>query len=265
MTWRAWEDLASAEVAAGSGAAVALLPVAAVEQHGPHLPLGTDAMVLDGLLARTAERGVAADVLALPAQRVGDSLEHTSFPGTLHVEAEALVAAWCDLGRSVARAGVQRLAIVNAHGGQPQLVDLVAQRLRREAGMLVARITTFHLGGTEGLFEADELRFGLHGGEVETSLMLHVRPDLVRMDAAQDFRSAASERERGARSLEVEGGTGIAWQAEDLNPHGVTGNAARADAERGRILLDRWAERLGGALEDLARWPLPEGADPPTR
>lgn len=257
--WIPWEELRTDQlpphgVGEGAPAPVAVLPVAAVEQHGPHLPLGTDAMILDAVLEAAGEH-LPGDVLALrlPTWRIGHSPEHTSFPGTLHVAAETTLAAWTDVGRAVARAGIRRLALCNSHGGQVQLVDLAAQRLRSECGMAVARITTFALGAPEGLFSADELRYGLHGGEVETSMMLAARPELVNMEAAGDFRSAARDLERGLTTLEVEGATGIGWRAEDLHPGGATGNAAAADAERGRALLDHLGAAVAGTIGDLAR------------
>ena len=236
---------------------VALLPVAAVEQHGPHLPLGTDAMILDGVLERVAALAQgAAHVLRLPTQRAGNSLEHTDFAGTLHIPPRALMDQWLALSRSARRAGLRKLAIVNSHGGQGQLVDLVAQELRASEEMLVARVQTFRLGMPDGLFSQDELRHGLHGGEVETSMMLALRPELVRMEAARDFANRGATMEAEHRILHPEGDAGLAWQAQDLNDAGATGNAAAADAERGRQALDHVARRVMDVLLDLAEMPL---------
>src|SRR5690606_11280209 len=160
---------------------VALLPVAAIEQHGPHLPLATDAIINDAIV-RTALPRVAPDctLLVLPAQNVGLSPEHTSFAGTLSIRDVTLLEAWTDIGRSVARAGLRKLVVLNTHGGQKTLVDLLAMRLRAELGMLVVRATYFAFGSPPGLFDPAEAAHDIHGGEVETSLLLHVRPDLVR-------------------------------------------------------------------------------------
>lgn len=248
---------------------VALLPVGAVEQHGPHLPLGTDGFILDAVLQRLAAASAAYEasgdlnLLVLPTQMVGDSVEHADFPGTLSLRAENLIEAWTSLGSAVAAAGVRKLAIVNSHGGQRQIVDIVAQRLRAEHAMLVGRIHTFLLGVPVGLFDADELAFAFHGGAVETSMMLAIAPDLVDMEASKNFPNLAVRLAKKTRALQAEGGAGFAWQAQDLNPDGVTGNAASADAGRGAATLDHIAHRLAEALAEMAAFPLSDLRDGP--
>ncbi len=248
-----WADLKTTHFGSDAEFRVALLPVAAVEQHGPHLPLGTDSYILEALLARLAATPPKnAEILVLPMQFIGDSTEHTDFPGTLSQDAETLIANWMSIGEAVAESGFRTLAIVNSHGGQPQIVDIVARRLRAEFQMLVGRINTFLLGVPDGLFSEDELSFGLHGGEVETSMMLSIAPELVDMNAAKNFSSLAARLAKDNKSLRAEGGAAFAWQAQDLNTEGVTGNAAAADAKRGAAALDHIAAQLGLALDDLA-------------
>lgn len=257
MTWRHWEHLTTTELAdRACREAVAVLPVAAVEQHGPHLPLGTDAILTDAVLEAALERLPAGvEALRLPTQRIGLSPEHLSFPGTLSLDAETVLAQWTAIGRSVARAGLCRLLLLNGHGGQTALVDLVAMRLRAELGMTVVRATYLaFLDGDPGL-DGRERRFGWHGGLVETALMLAVRPELVRLEHAADFRSAAEDVADGHAALRVEGETGIAWMAEDLSPSGATGNAAAATPEIGRRLLDRAADRLATLIAELHGFP----------
>ncbi|RPH60789.1 MAG: creatininase family protein [Burkholderiales bacterium] len=203
-------------------------------------------------------------VLVLPALAVGDSLEHTAFPGTLSTRLDALLGLWLDIGRGVARAGVRKLVLFNTHGGQRAHVDLAAVRLRAECGLIVARANSFALGTPPGLFDADELAHGLHGGEVETSLMLHLRPDLVRRHALADFDSLGRRLARHARQLGVERPTGIGWMSQDLNAGGVCGNAARADAARGAALLDFLAGSLAELLAELASTPLSILVDHPS-
>ncbi len=174
-----WEDMVTTDFAALDPArAVALLPVAAIEQHGPHLPLGTDAILCDAILDRT--QNIVADpasLLRLPTQRVGLSPEHAGFPGTLVLRAESLLTAWTEIGLSVAAAGVRKLVLFNTHGGQGGLVDIVAQQLRCRAGMLVVRCSSYRFALPEGWVPPDELRFGLHGGLIETSMMLAAAPE----------------------------------------------------------------------------------------
>lgn len=257
-----WESLTTADPW-DREATVALLPVAAIEQHGPHLPLGTDAIICDGVIDAAA-RSLKPDtrVLRLPTQRVGVSPEHASFPGTLSMEPEVALAAWQAIGESVARAGLRRVVIFNSHGGQPGVVDQLALRLRRALGMLVARANIFGLGLPDGAVDATEARFGLHGGLVETSLMLVLRPELVRMDLARNFRSRDEDISKASQRLTAEGaGIGIGWLAEDLNPEGVTGDAASATTDLGARILDHLGIGLARLLEDVAAldWPGPEG------
>jgi creatinine amidohydrolase len=250
---RRWAELKTTDFGGMGEDAIAILPVAAIEQHGPHLPVGTDTFILEAVLARLQSTG---DGVLLPLQAVGDSLEHGDFRGTISQRAETLIASWLAFGQAVADAGVRRFAIVNSHGGQKQLVDIVAKRLRAERGLLVGRINTFLLGVPEGLFPADELSFGYHGGEVETSMMLAIAPRLVDMKAAKQFPNLAARLAKEGRTHFVDGDIGFAWQAQDLNPEGATGNAADADAKRGEAVLDHLALRLADTLLQLTELPL---------
>jgi creatinine amidohydrolase len=254
-----WQDLCSTDFAAvDAERTVALLPVAAIEQHGPHLPLSTDAVINEAVVRLALQRLPAdSSVLVLPALTVGDSLEHTAFKGTLSVELHALLGLWLSIGHSVARAGVRKLVLFNSHGGQRAHVDQVALRLRAECGMLVVRAHSHLLGVPAGLFDADELAHGLHAGALETSLMLHLRPDLVRRDALADFPSSGRALAAGGGLLGLEEPVGLAWMMQDVNADGACGNAAAATAAQGQRLLDHMADRLVTLLGEVARHPLP--------
>jgi creatinine amidohydrolase len=191
-------------------------------------------------------------LLVLPAQNVGLSPEHTSFAGTLSIRDTTLLDAWTDIGRSVARAGVRKLIVLNTHGGQKTLVDLVAMRLRSELNMLVVRATYFAFGSPPGLFDPAEVVHDIHGGEIETSLLLHLRPDLVRTAALADFKGLPHELSVRNQLLGAEKPVGIGWRAEDLNAAGACGNAARADAARGARHLDHLADRLAALVAEVA-------------
>jgi len=252
-----WTDLKTSDFGSDSDPRIALLPVAAVEQHGPHLPLGTDSYILEAILTRLGNSPPEkADILVLPMQMIGDSTEHGDFLGTLSQDPETLIANWFSIGEAVNESGIRKLTIVNSHGGQPQIVDIVAQRLRAEFQMLALRINTFLLGAPEGLFSEDELAFGFHGGEVETSMMLSLAPELVEMSAAKNFPNLGAQLAKNNKSLRAEGGAAFAWQAQDLNAEGATGNAADADAKRGAVMLDYLAAELRTALDELAGFDL---------
>jgi creatinine amidohydrolase len=249
-----WQELTTADFGrVDAEATVALLPVAAVEQHGPHLPLATDALINEALVRAALERAPAgAKLLVLPAQNVGSSPEHTSFAGTLSIRDTALLEAWTDIGRSVARAGVRKLIVLNTHGGQKALVDLLSVRLRSELGMLVVRATYFSFGALPGLFDAAETVHDIHGGEVETSLLLHIKPDLVRTAEIADFKGLPHELAARNTMLGAEKPVGIGWRAEDLHPAGACGNAARADGRRGAQHLSYLADRLAALVSEVA-------------
>jgi creatinine amidohydrolase len=253
-----WQDLTTRDFdALDPETTVALLPLAAVEQHGPHLPLATDALINEGILRATLPRLVSGPtLLVLPALSLGHSPEHIAFPGTLTSSAEALLSLWTDAGRSVARAGVRKLILFNSHGGQRALVDLAALRLRVEVGILAVRCNYSDFGTPRGLFDDDELALGIHGGAVETSLVLHLRPDLVRRDAVADFNGLPQHMAGEGRLLGPERTVGFGWMSQDLHPAGVCGDATRADAQAGRRLIDHLAERLGALVREVAALPL---------
>ncbi len=253
-----WEDLTTTDfVDVDPQRTIALLPAAAIEQHGPHLPLATDAIINAGIVERTLQRlGHSPTVLVLPPMTVGDSLEHTDFPGTLSVASETLLAHWLQVGRCVARAGLRKLVIFNSHGGQTGLVDQLALRLRVECSMLVVRANSFRMGMPVGLFVASEVELGLHGGEIETSMMLHLRPGLVRQASLANFRGFNAELAERGGVLGAERPAGFAWMSQDLHPAGACGNAAGADAGRGAALVDYLSERLLDLLRETAELPL---------
>ena len=204
---RFWAELSTRDFAQliASGAAaqtIAVLPVAAIEQHGPHLPLSVDTVLVDGVVAAAVPQlPVAAKVLFLPTQAVGFSPEHARFSGTLTLKAETIIRLWTDIGESVAAAGIKKLLLFNAHGGQVSVMDLVARDLRARLNMLVYSASWFNLPllDTDGCdvnerFSAEEQRFGIHGGDIETSMMLALAPAQVDMAQAKNFHSAAQDR-----------------------------------------------------------------------
>jgi creatinine amidohydrolase len=255
---RDWWDLTTRDFAEMDFSnAVALLPVAAIEQHGPHLPVRVDAAINAGIV-EAARPLVPSDIdlLILPAQHVGKSNEHAAFPGTLSIAYETLGRLWFDLAESAHRAGCRRLIFFNSHGGQPQLVDIVCRELRVRLGMFAVNCAWYNVVEMSDLFDTVELRHGIHGGAVETSIMLHLHPGLVKMSEAVNFPSTAQIVERENRVLRVEGAVGFGWQTQDLNTQGACGNAAKADARTGAILVERAAQALTTLIGEVARYPL---------
>lgn len=253
-----WGDFTTTEFAGlDPMATIALLPVAAVEQHGPHLPVRVDAAINDGIVERAlAMLAPEARVLVLPALAVGKSNEHLAFPGTLSLSWETLGRAWTEIGESVRRTGCRKIVFFNSHGGQPQLVDIVCRELRVRLGMFAVACTWFQTVRMDDLFGRAELVHGIHAGAVETSMMLHLHPDLVDMSLAEDFVSASVRIEAENAVLRSEGSVGFGWQMQDLHPSGACGNAAAATAELGRELVERAARALATLCAETERYPL---------
>jgi creatinine amidohydrolase len=253
-----WWDLTTRDFAElDAERVVAILPVGAIEQHGPHLPVRVDAAINAGIVARAVEL-MPADcaALVLPMTAVGKSDEHLAFPGTLTLSHETLGRVWFELGESVHRAGIRKILFLNSHGGQPQLLEIVCRDLRVKLGVFAATAMWSKLIDVNDLFSADEKRHGIHGGQIETSVMLHLHPDLVEMDRAENFVPLSVQIERESKMLKPEGATSFGWQAQDLNPNGACGDATKATAELGRLTVERAAERLLALIEEISRYPL---------
>lgn len=227
---------------------IAILPTAAVEQHGPHLPVGVDTMIAEGMLGEVrANCPETLDIRILPVQAVGKSNEHLHAPGTLTLTAETALRAWTEIGLSVARAGVRKIILVNSHGGNLDLVSILSRELRVRAGMLAVKCQWSGFGTPEGMYPDAERAYGIHGGDVETSLMLHFRPETVDMTQAQAFRSSA---ETGR--IPPVGPLSYGWIASDLNPDGTVGDAASATAEKGRATAAHQVSAFIDLLHDVA-------------
>ncbi|TPQ36599.1 creatininase [Bradyrhizobium guangdongense] len=250
---RDWTEIRWPDTAIGDRASwIAVLPLAATEQHGPHLPLETDVMIADAYLARVGEL-LPATVPAtfLPVQPVGISTEHIDYPGTLTLPTEAALKSWTAIGEDVAQAGLRKLVIVTSHGGNSAAMMLVAQDLRAHHKLFVVTTSWSRLCGAEKLFSSDEVRHGIHGGAVETSIMLAKYPHAVRKEAIADFQPSSVAMEKQYRFLSTQRPAPFAWQAQDLHPSGAVGNATMASAEKGEALIDQGARAFCELLGEV--------------
>ena len=254
-----WRDLTTTDFSAGLGHRVAVLPVAAIEQHGPHLPVGVDSMIAEGLI----DRAIAAlppdsPALFLPVQQIGKSNEHVNFPGTLTLDWDTAVRSWIEIGRSVARASLKRLLIITSHGGNNAPIDIVARELREQFGMLAVTTSWGRLGDWKGVYGHGDDYVDIHGGLAETSVMLALRPDLVRMELAEDFSSAQSNLRSRTRHLGYHTANAhIAWLSEDLSEQGPVGDASAASAELGERDIASTINGFAELIDEIAETDLP--------
>ncbi|MEA2873055.1 MAG: creatinine amidohydrolase, partial [Hyphomicrobiales bacterium] len=219
-----WLSLTTEEF---GGARIAVLPVAAVEQHGPHLPVGVDTYIAEAYLKRVrALLPEDSRVVFLPVQAIGASDEHRAFRGTLTLSPETALRAFTEIGESVSRAGIRKLVIVNSHGGNIALIDLAARQLRVGHNMLAVHASWGRFGYPEGLFTEAEHTHGIHGGDIETSIMLAAYPDLVRREKIANFVPATIAMERDYKYLRADFPAGFGWMTQDLHASGAVGDAS---------------------------------------
>lgn len=260
-----WAALTSVELEAWAKRdAVALIPTAAIEQHGPHLPLSTDIDIGLGLIDSAAkELDGELPLLILPTIAPAASDEHLSYPGTLSLGAVGTERAILAAGEAVAAIGIRRVVIANSHGGNLGMLETAALELRRGLGLLVVKASWPHFPApdTPDLPES-EWRHGLHGGAIETAMMRHLAPEKVREPEVRDFLSTGEELESAHTHLGPTGpAASFAWLAEDLNPHGVTGRASLGTAALGARLVTHYGRILADILRDAHRFDLSLLAD----
>jgi creatinine amidohydrolase len=265
MPKRDWTEMTWTDVAAGDTRRwIAVLPVAAVEQHGPHLPLGVDSYIAQAYMARVLPL-LPADLPAtfLPVQQIGQSDEHLAFPGTLSFSARTVIGAYTEIGESIHRCGVRKLVIVTSHGGNVAAMDLVARDLRVRLKMLVVTCAWHRFGYPPGTFERMEQRHGVHAGDVETSLVLAHRPETVNMKSADAAVPATLEMAETFKWLSAFRPVGFGWMTQDLHPTGAVGDATHATAQKGAQALDHGARAFVELLQDVNRFDLKRLAEGP--
>ena len=267
-TSRFWADLTTRDFAAlDAASAVAVLPLGATEQHGPHLPLSVDCTLVDGVVGASLPHLPAElPVLFLPTQQVGYSPEHSRFPGTLTLSSATVMNNWIEIGECVALTGLKKLLLLNSHGGQVSLMDIVARELRTHYDLIVYSCSWWNLplgDAVTGLFSKEEHRFGVHAGEIETSMMLALRAQHVRMAEARDFKSTSQDRAAKYPILGNGQSAKLGWQMQDYNEHGAAGNAAAATVAKGQAVLDAAGKQLALMLQELSALPLSAIVDLP--
>lgn len=233
---------------------VIIQPMGAIEQHGAHLPLVTDDAIGLYLIGKTLEemdfdKGPA--IYVLPSQHVGRSCEHVSFPGTISFGATTLINVLMDIGESVYRAGFRKLMFFNSHGGQPQVVEIVARDLRqRYSDFLLFPIFIWHLPNiAHTLVDEYEYKHGIHAGDIETSMMLVILKKYVRMDRAR--KEYPEQLKRDCVLLGLEGGLSFSWVTKDLSESGVIGDPTNATCDKGEKIFTSLIRSFKQLLEEI--------------
>ena len=232
---------------------IALLPVGSIEQHGPHLPLDTDAFDADYLARRVAQACSSPKPLVLPLISYGVSYEHDEFIGTISITNNTLSHLVYDIGMSAARSGINKLVIINGHGGNGPALNYAAQMINRDAKIFVCVDT----GETSDwdIYKMIDTPNDVHAGEIETSTSLAVRPHLVKMDLASRMVPQFS-----SRYLNFTSRRGVSWYAytQSVSADGVLGDVTKATAEKGRKIWKVMIAHLVALVEDLKNMTLEE-------
>lgn len=231
--------------------ALVILPLGAVEQHGPHLPLMTDALIGEYVLTRAMEKlPPESHIWLLPPLAYGKSNEHLDFAGTVSLSASTLLSVLADVAASVHRSGFRRLLLFNTHGGNADLCYVAAREIRASTGMMVFYVSPGALGASSHLLDEREKEFGIHGGEAETSMVMAIKPDWVQTALLpEEFPDLSAYR-----FLTLEGGIRFAWVMSDISGSGIAGDATRATKEKGAEMLERSAAAVAEALLEISRF-----------
>lgn len=230
---------------------VIIQPVGAIEQHGPHLPLIVDAAIGVGVLGEALKKlDASIPAYALPTLYYGKSNEHWHFPGTITLSTETLTATIMEVGESIYRAGFRKFVLMNSHGGQPQVMQMAARDLHvKYNDFLVFPLFTWRVPHiTKELLTPKEASQGMHAGDAETSIMLAILPEQVKMDlAVAEYPPEPTQ----SSLLSLEGKLPISWVTKDISKSGVIGDATTATKEKGDRILESVSNGWVQAIQDI--------------
>jgi len=231
--------------------ALVILPIGAVEQHGPHLPVYTDTLIGEGVLKQAFELlDEEENIWVLPPMPYGKSTEHLGKAGTMTLSAATLQAVVMDIAKSVKASGFRRLLLFNTHGGNHDLLNMVSRDIRIETGMMVFRLNPSS-PKTAALITEQEQKFGIHGGDVETSMVLAFKENWVhREKSPREF----VQLPEGTKHLYLKGTSYFAWIMDDISDSGIAGDATQATEEKGLEINQYVAESFVEALKEMRRF-----------
>ncbi|MGP7818140.1 creatininase family protein [Niallia sp. 01092] len=230
---------------------VVVLPVGAIEQHGPHLPIYTDTLIGEGLLVQALEMlPEEENIWVLPPLAYGKSTEHLGMPGTITLSASTLQAVITDIAKSVQQSGFKKLLLFNTHGGNHDLLNMISRDIRIETGLTVFRLNPDY-SVIDSLISEKEQKFGIHAGEVETSMILALKESWVNMDLSPtEFVHLPED----TKHLYLKGSSYFAWVMNDISNTGVAGDAASATIEKGRKINALVSQQVASALKEMIRF-----------
>ncbi|MEW9698227.1 creatininase family protein [Paenibacillus sp. SI8] len=230
--------------------ALIVLPVGAIEQHGPHMPVFTDTLISEVMLTEAFEQlPDEANIWLLPAIPYGKSTEHLGQPGTISLSATTLMAVVMDIAKSLRVSGFEKLVLVNTHGGNADLLSMMAREIRIETGMAVFRLDPGGLGSADEWLSLQEKQFGIHAGDMETSVVKSAMPHWVHMEVApKEFPNYPKSRYLALKSR------GFAWIMKDLSDSGISGDATQATSEKGKAMVEKFGADMAEALLEFSKF-----------
>jgi creatinine amidohydrolase len=250
-----WSSLKTTDFAnVDTQKSIAILPVGAIEQHGPHLPLGVDAFLAEQFMSRLVSIAPDLSAYILPTISFGFSPEHSAFAGTLSLSSQTVIALWTEVAESVLRSGIHKLLFFNTHGGHAGIPEIVGRPLRSQHQALVYSTNWWDLIPKDMLakyISTKEQRYGIHAGQLETAVMLYLAKDQVDTKAAKNFVSSAQERDLHYRTV-GQGISKMSWLVEDYHPEGAVGDATLATSEQGKVLFDSALQSLVQLLGEIS-------------
>ncbi|MEB3340136.1 creatininase family protein [Okeania sp.] len=248
FSYLTWQDI---ETMPDQENVVIIQPVGSIEQHGPHLPLIVDSAIATYVTGKAlAKLEPHIPAYALPTQYYGKSNEHWHFPGTITLTAQTLMAVLTEIGESIYRSGFRKLVFLNAHGGQPQVIEIVARDLHQKyADFLLFPLLAWRVPNPSAeLLTPKEMELGIHAGDAETSMMLSMLPDVVKMDKAVcEYPPGLPEESM----LSMEGNLPFAWLTRELTRSGVLGDATVATREKGEQILEAFTDGWVEVIQDI--------------
>ena len=237
---------------------VIIQPVGSIEQHGPHLPIIVDSAIAAAVVGKALSKlNPAVPAYALPPLYYGKSNEHWHFPGTITLSAQTLLAVLTEMAESIYRSGFRKLVLMNAHGGQPQVMEIAARDIHQKyEDFLVFPLFTWRVPNiAKELFTPQELKYGIHAGDGETSLLLSILPEQVKMErAVAEYPHDLPEDS----VLSMEGKLPFAWVTRDVSQSGVMGDATVDTKEKGDRLLESLSDGWVRVIEDVYQFRQPQ-------